>query len=535
MLPNWKRRLIPKWRDSKITAKLPEALPIVKKYGRVYNFLSGDNQQNIKILTEEWRNNKSLGGAANLLSFGHVTKLHPLLVEPAQYIVDRSQHVPQHLCKFAQVIIGKNVDKISPQLIVEQTQQFYHYASLLKQRLLTNPRDAITLVDLARIYSSLGQNNKAKRAIITAVSLYPDHRFILRSASRFFIHNDETERALYILNQSERTKHDPWLMATHISISTILERPQKLIRKVKTLIKLGNMNPIHMSELCGSLGTVQMIDGNNKEARRNFNKALTLPNDNTVAQAVWMAQYYDLTITTKKDWFLDPISSEARYYQCDLLGDFEAALIAALEWHLDEPFSSYPAIAAVYTASILEKYEDAEKYARSALQLHHNDTNLKGNLVFTLAAQNKIELAESLLLEVIHIERQQDGDISPQSIANLGMLMYRTGDFVEGEKLYRAAIEWYGKKQDFFRKSIAMAFLAKEATLANAPNADNLKKEAMDILKQSHSKSAEKILASFNCINLMNNKLPLIKPTKWRYDKDRNLIILPNRLPFSER
>lgn len=534
MLPNWKRRLIPKWRDSRITSRLPESLPVFKENTFSYDFFSSDNQNYVLSVLEEWRDNKSIGAAANLLSFGHLAKLHPLIEEPAEYIIECSQHVPSHLLKVANKVLGANQEVSQYENNHDQTKKFYVDASFLKKKIATNPQDAIALVDLARIYSSLGQNKKAERAILTAVNLYPDHRFILRSASRFFIHNNDAEQSLYILNRSGRTKIDPWLMATHISISIMLEKPQKLIKKVKDIIQAKSFPSIHMSELCGSLATLQIIDGNNKEARRNFNKALTSPNDNTIAQAVWMSQHYKMQIATRSEWFVDSLSSEAKYYYCNLLGNFEGALEAALDWQYDEPFSSNPAIASVYTASILEKYEDAEKYARQALILHHDDTNLKDNLVFALAAQNKIEEAESLLKSVMHYEQQHD-KISPQSIANLGMILYRNSEFDDGEKMYRTAIELYEKEHDSLRKAIAISYLAREATIAKAPNAESLQAEAMNFVKKVDCKPAEKILSFINGIVINNSAPSLIKPTGWRYDRERNIVITSKNSPFRER
>jgi len=533
MLPSWRRRLIPKWRDSSITSKLPESLPVSKKNTVDYDFSSIDNQNYVLKILEEWRENKSIGGAANLLSFGHVDKLHPLIREPAEYILKSKQYIPGHLLNLANRISGINQEIVKKKRNPEQTQKFYVDAALLKKKINTNPQDAISLVDLARIYSSLGQNKKAERAILTAVNLYPDHRFILRSASRFFIHNNDAEQSLYLLNKSERTRNDPWLMAAQISISVILEKPQRLIKKAKEIINSQSYSSVHMSELCGSLATIQIIDGNNKDARRNFNKALAVPNDNTIAQAIWVSQYYKMQITTKAEWFSDPLSSEAKYYNYDLLGDFEGALDAALEWQYDEPFSINPAIAAVYMASILEKYEDSEKYAKRALLLHHDDINLMNNLVFALAAQNKIKEAENILGTVIRHE-QHIGKVSPQSIANLGMILYRNSDFIEGEKMYRTAIELYEKEQDSFRKAMAISFLAKEATIAKASNAECLRAEAKSFVKKTSSKPAEKVLSTIEGIDLIDRAPSLIKPIKWKYDKERNIIILPKSKPFRE-
>lgn len=531
MKPNWERRLIPKWRSSNITSTLPESLPVFKDIESDFCILTQDDRNYILSILKEWKDNKSIGGAANILNFGHDVNIHPLIEEPATYIIDHSESVPSHLLDFANKILNIKQEITNYNPVNEN--QLHSDAILLKRKISNNPKDAIALVDLARIYTSLGQNKKAERAILTAVSLYPNHRFILRSASRFFIHNNDAEHSLYLLNRSSRTKFDPWLMASHISISAILEKPQKLIKQVKELIKSESFHPIHMSELCCSLATVQIIDGNNKEARRNFNKALNSPNDNTIAQAIWTVQNHKIPITMKPEWFIDPFRAEAKYYNFDLLGNFEDALEAAQEWQHDEPFSINPAIAVVYSASLLEKYQFAENIAKQALILHHDDFNLQNNLVFTLAAQNKIEEASNLLINILHQEQRLE-KISPQSIANLGMIYYRSGDIENGEKMYRSAIDRYEKENDSLRKAIAISFLAKEATIAKAPNAENLLVEAISFVSQVDAKPAEKVLSSINGVVINSNTPSLIKPLKWKWDKERNLLIIQNNKPFKD-
>ena len=52
----------------------------------------------------------------------------------------------------------------------------------------------IVWVELARLYIMHDQVEKAERALLTALHLAPDNRFVLRSATRFFIHTDQFEK-----------------------------------------------------------------------------------------------------------------------------------------------------------------------------------------------------------------------------------------------------------------------------------------------------------------------------------------------------
>ena len=60
-------------------------------------------------------------------------------------------------------------------------------------------QDAVEWMDLARSFTTLGELTKASRSVGAAVKLAPTNRFIVRAASRFYVHSNEPERALSLL------------------------------------------------------------------------------------------------------------------------------------------------------------------------------------------------------------------------------------------------------------------------------------------------------------------------------------------------
>jgi tetratricopeptide (TPR) repeat protein len=328
MLHKRNRTLIPRWRDSRVGTRLAESQPTEAPTLEGYHppFSQELNLDGIRLLVEEWLTNKSVGGAADILNYGYIPEVCSILKEPAEYLLEREAVIPEPLVNLAKRVLGVDLDQnVEFNRFCLPIEQFYKQARRLKSQLFVNPRDAIALVDLARIYASLGQNHKARKAISTATSIWPNHRFILRTASRFFVHNQEPDYAFYLLSRSARTVQDPWLLSALLSVATILEKPERYVKKAKLVLQSGGFDPRHISELAGALATVQINEGKNREVKRNLNKALIAPNDNTVAQAMWVSQDFGLPIYTRDEWFIDPFSSEARYYQCEMAGEFEEA------------------------------------------------------------------------------------------------------------------------------------------------------------------------------------------------------------------
>ena len=432
MINQWERNVIPKWRRSVIAATLPEthALTKVKKIS-----YKADNE--IDYLTKElivWRESKSIGVAADLLNHCYTPELTDILVEPANYILQSKENVPNSLLLLAKRITGEapNITESHPYIISNPDELFVEIAKL-KGRLSYNPRDAITLVDIARLYASLGQKEKANRAISIATSIYPNHRFILRSSIRHWIHAGELEKGLFLLRNTERTKSDPWLLASELAIESVMKKSPKRWKLAKEIISSNRFSPTHVTELASASAAIHLADGNFKDSKRMFNKSLVAPNDNAIAQAVWASEYFGIHINTRPEWFEGKFSAEANYYKKQSELDFNGAIEAATDWFHSEPFSLRPIRAATYASAIMDKYGDSESFAKLGLKIDNTDTELRNNLVYALACQEKLEEAYKELQRVLVDERNIIGKIGYHSFANLALLNYRYGHFEEAE------------------------------------------------------------------------------------------------------
>lgn len=532
MHSKWDRRVIPKWRASKVTADLPESRPISEGVKRP--LLSFPDIDAIANLVEEWNTHRSIGVAADLLNFSHVPEALPLIKAVAEEVARQGTSVPVPLLEVAKRIAGvSEIEAALPNEMGQVQNHYYRIAAKLKERLRENPRNPIALVDLALVYAALGQDQKARDAVLMAVALNPNHRFVLRSAARLLIHMKQAERALHVLQGGANVLRDPWLLAPLISTTAILEKPQKHLRRARLLFSSGSLHPAHLSELGGALATVQIIDGDIKSAKRTFNAALVSPNDNTVAQAMWAAENFSISISAREEWFNNKFSCEGRYYQRYSDADFEGAMKAAIHWFSDEPFSTRPMKAACFISGLLGKNEESEKFALEGLRLNKDDMELRNNLIFSLGSQNKIEEAAIQLQNVIQDERRKDGRVSSHSMANIGMLLYRTGNLEDAEIAYRKAIDGFEKSGNMFSRSLASAFMAREALIANAPNAMVLISEAKEINKGGAAAAGNKVLSFLQSDRASGTDKQKQNEQTVTYDRLRNILLVKKHDPFS--
>ena len=288
----------------------------------------------------------------------------------------------------------------------------------------------------------------------------------------------------------------------------------------------GKYSAIHLSELGGSLATFLAFNGDIKKAKRQFAKALISPNDNVVAQAVWATEKFGLQIEMKDEWLSNPFSHEARYYQHLLNADFDLAITEASDWFIDEPFAARPLRAATYICCVLGHYEMAEKYALQALEIDKFNIELNNNLVFALAAQNRISEAIQKLTEIVKLEKSTVGTNGGHVLANWGMIQFRLGNFEEGEKYYRLAMEDFENKKNYSSRTQAAAYMARESMLSQNPRSPILFTEVLDILKKYPSKTALKILEISKIIEANPIQPVQKKAVNWAYDAEKGLLIL---------
>ena len=100
----------------------------------------------------------------------------------------------------------------------------------MRGELAEYPRNPLLWSDLSRLYTSVNSKDKATRSMQVALSLARNDRFVLRGASRLFLHQGEKEKAHKLLESAETLKADPWILAAEIATASAYNKTSKYIK-----------------------------------------------------------------------------------------------------------------------------------------------------------------------------------------------------------------------------------------------------------------------------------------------------------------
>ena len=336
-----------------------------------------------------------------------------------------------------------------------------HMRAILRRE----PHNAIRWADLALAHVNLAQMDQARRAMKVALNLTPTNRYVVRAAIRLYILLDEPERARHVLSDRSLLR-DPWLHASELAVSEILQLPARDLRMARRAIDDNKFAPWHLSELAGELATIELRSGtasSARTARRLITKAMVRPTENTLAQIEWAAATHGFDIPAERSDD-PPLLFEAKARAHEQAGEFEEALAQGREWQVDQPFDPEPALFSSYIASMaLERYDIAIEVARRGLLANPDNVILRNNLIFSLASSGSLEAAKS------ELEKLGSGDGASEQatlMATRGLVSFRIGDIDRGRSLYRTAVEMLDRDKDDDRAALASLFWAREEILA---------------------------------------------------------------------
>lgn len=308
-----------------------------------------------------------------------------------------------------------------------------------KARLKDQPRNSIGHVEIARLYAIAGQIKAATKHMELALRLSPETRYILRSASRLFVHADDPARALYFLRRSTAAKHDPWVMAAEVAISDLSGKAPKVSGKELVSLMAAPKLSIRYSELASALGVLEDENGAHRRAKKLIKKSLDQPTENSLAQAVWMSSKAKRNYVPLNEHYQDT-AYEAGVIQAVHVKDYERADRFAWNWLSDEAFSSAPAIHGSYINSVFTRsYVRALAFAERGLASNPDDEILKNNRTFALIMSGRIDDARKWLPKLTAAQTPTRQFVFDLAIN--GLFSYRTGAFEEGRRHYQQAVE----------------------------------------------------------------------------------------------
>lgn len=429
------RRTVPRWRPWRDAVTLGDS-----DVTRRIRTIETPNVIELMKTKFAWENNHSVPFAADFMGAAFALGKGSLARNAAEYVLTTRSKSSAVVRELAHRIYYENSGTSKaisePRSLNEDTTR--KTIRTIRASLRAHPRNPLAYMDLAREYVGNGQSAKAIRPIEIALELAPNNRFVLRSASRFFLHMQDRVRAHHILRSAARVKVDPWLLAAEIAVAGAAERTSSLLKVGRQLLESNAINSFHTSELASALATLECEAGNIKFGKRLIHQALMAPTENAVAQASWISRRIgDL----KMDPHIleTPRSYEARAWANMFKGEWQEGVDQAELWLRDESFSSRPAIFASWAASItFTEFQRAANFARQGLKTHPNDFLLLNNLAVALANMGQTEDAEKELQKVSPTDRE--GEYKATYLATKGLIQFRRGFSAEGRALYLMAV-----------------------------------------------------------------------------------------------
>ncbi|WP_118952191.1 tetratricopeptide repeat protein [Taibaiella helva] len=476
------RRVIPNWRDFKRTWQLGELNSSLRATNKPLNF-------NLERAVSDWKTNSNIGNAADLVNSAYVSGLKSSqdVLDAVEFIRANRDQASASLLDLANSFFAEeksNSQKSLLELDIETVEEFkafidkktlpklIHKTRIKAHNEFNNP---IVWVELARLHSIVGQEEKAEKAISVALNLAPDNRFVLRSATRLFIHNEKFDKALYFLKKSPRTKSDPWLTSAHIATSSIMGRFSTLINSGKSLVIGGNFSSYDLTELSSTLATLELKDGSFKKAKPFIEKATLDPNDNSLAQLEWLSKEDNRIIIDPQSFtnVINPFEAFALdHFQ---KGNWKEAFNNCLKWFLDIPYSKRPVqLGAYIVGSLLDDNETALFLLKAGMNANPFDPILLNNLTYYHVISNLMDEAIHYFNSLKNIDFHSLSDENKITVqATFGLVAFRSGQIDIGESFYEQSIRSAELlKNDHMRISAILNY-TRELIIVKSPKKDH--------------------------------------------------------------
>ncbi len=448
-------------------------------------------KSDLKILDKkllQWQSKKRISDAIDLVGTALILREYskPDLINTAETILKRKDHISKFGKEIATAYLaGKNRGEIGG--IGLDLHGDFHKQQIanLKRILKVYPRNAIVYADLAFYYTLLNQHEKAKRYMEIAIAIAPNNRFVLRSAARLFVHFDDPQKALHYLRSSELAKYDPWITSTEIAISERSKQKPHLIKAARAMLNNDELSSWSINELAATLSTLEAQHGARSKSKKLLSKALSNPNENTVAQAEWLLEKIGQDSLELGKEVIAPYEATAR--RAFREEDYSTALEFAEKWFYFQPFTSRPVVFASYIASTcFQNHNKSIKMIEDARLISPDSILLRNNYIFSLASIGRVQDAEKELSKIHNID--ETNPYRNTVLATEGLLEFRKGNLEQGRKLYKEAIARFKKAQDNRAASIAAFYWAREEMSANTTYKEVALREADALISKNYAK-----------------------------------------------
>lgn len=382
--------------------------------------------------------------------------------------------------------------------------------AILRAHLIQYPNDPIAWVDLALQYTLLALVDKARRAVTVALQLAPHNRFVLRAASRFFLHTNQPDWAVSILRSSTSIQHDPWLLASEISICEATAQRTKFAKKARAVALNTSLHAHDRSELCSALATLEFNSGSAKKAKQFFECSLESPNENAVAQFEWIQPKARLSIV--HDFNNVPGIFEAEARRSMRNAEFLECFNFANSWLDFQPFSSRPAVLGSYVALLgIRDDNRALELIDKAELASPDDPMLLNNQACALATVGRIDEAVEVIrrIDTSNIPSRETGSIW----ATIGLIHFRSGEIERAREFYDKAAALFLRDKDEASLSICYLYRGREEDRINHESSDDYLSKALKIAQKLGQKEIISYVESILTDRKLRNEKNISKAT----------------------
>ena len=501
------RRLVPRWRSSETAARSTEFVSL--KRPPTVQAHPDDRPMDAIIAFES---DPSIGSAAEALS---ASILAPMAVDAkaaARFVIANSDVAPHSLVELANFAVAPGDQTETPATL--PTSSVARTRALL--RIL--PTSAALWSDMARHHASQGNKRQANRCMTTALALAPNHRWMLRTAARFFVHQKESTTAHKLLANHPRTRSDPWLMAAELACAQVAGRAPKFWRQANEILRFDRFAPVHVSELATAVGMMELEAGERKKARKLVHRGLVDPTENALAQVCWATEQRHLDESPNIDRLVKSARDayEAEFKLKVQQGELVAALDSGRRWKEDEPFSARPMAEMAFVSSLLDAHDLTIEMANQVQRLDGAvDGTLELNRMFAVLSSNRLSPVvdgteiERVKLRLLHLVEHSE-QRSYHALANLGLWHYRFGSPIQGREIYRIAVDAARKSHSNEAAAFAAVFAAREAVLAGDPESAEDLALARALAEKAKSKACAFYVRKLDALAVAPDKESLI-------------------------
>lgn len=460
---------------------LPRWLPTDQLHGSATENTQNSSSEKISDTFHEhqqdWASERSLSSAEALVAYAIATNrpMEGALLRIAQFVIE---HAPNSL-------IAKDArDTIDGGIGIENSddQQLKKLASI--RRIVRQYPDSSLLWSDMAYYQCLSGNRESARisAMIAEKTAVGAPSEIL-PISRCLVHLGEPELALRTIRKSLKVHSSPLSIGAEIAISQALGVPPKYYREAGKLAASSNLSPVNTALIRASIATEMVNSGSERKAKKLLSLGALEPDENTLAQLVWLSDRLGLEIDPNSAGVKGAHEAIGRAaYQAK---DYVACMKATELWSEYQPFSVTAIGFGSYVAGFLcDDHERSLKMLTRGQIVGSNSFTVWNNSTFDYAKTDRLPEASWALHNAAKFADSEEDDYVLS--ATRGLVMIRRGDIISGEKLYRDAIKGFMLKKDLRSASIASLMFAEELARIGRSDAVILIEEASRLAKEGN-------------------------------------------------